>query len=127
MRYTVEMNRWNGLLTPTYSIIVIICLLAALGVTAFKFLYRENYNFVVEAPCDSATQLCYFRDCTISDSTCPPNGLAVYTRTKIKAEDFKECTDNSCQKECTNGTITCTPITCKSDTDTCLGPGFTGS
>jgi hypothetical protein len=39
----------------------------------------------------------------------------------VKAYDFPKCSDNSCLKECSNGTLRCAPVRCGGDpSDNCL-------
>ena len=84
---------------------------AAVAATAWLFLVREEYDFFVEAPCDSTQEICFVRDCSNPDD-CPPNGLSEYTIFKIKAADFNQCADGTCKKECAFNSISCERIVC---------------
>ena len=79
--------------------------------TGYNFLFAQNYDFYVEAPCDPATQTCFERDCSEVDA-CPPNNLSTYRAFYIKAAQFKKCADNSCLMECTSGAISCEEVVC---------------
>jgi hypothetical protein len=88
-------------------------------VTAERYLYSKNYNFLVESPCDEKKEKCFIRDCT-SGNDCPPNMLEKYQVFKVRAQDFSKCKDNSCLQECVTQKISCTPIQCGSlANDTC--------
>lgn len=78
-----------------------------------RFWVFKNYTFLVEAPCDPETQICYVRSC---DEYCPPNGLETYTVYEINAGNFSSCSDNSCLNVCLDSEeisscveIPCTP------------------
>jgi len=91
---------------------------AALCVTAYTFLVRQNYNFIVEAPCDSAAGPCFARDCEMEE--CPLSGLESYRVFGLSRRDFATCGDNSCLQECTSGVIECTEYVCgESEEDMC--------
>jgi hypothetical protein len=90
----------------------------AVCATAYIFLVRKDYDFVVEAPCDPAQETCFFRDCSGGD--CPPNEFEHYRIFSVSAQDFPTCADNSCKAECTDGTLVCTEIVCgESEEDEC--------
>lgn len=81
--------------------------------------YKKDYNFILEAPCDTSKNTCFVRDCN-SGYGCPPNNLNKYRIFKINAGDFNLCQNNSCLNECENKTISCFEIKCgDSDDDTC--------
>jgi len=101
------------------SILVIIVLTLPIGASFYKFYYTRNYNYLVEAACDPKVEVCYSRDCTNLDD-CPPNGFSIYKEYYVKAYDFEKCSDNSCARECAEGSIKCTPIPCgNSEEDVC--------
>ena len=89
--------------------IMVLSVVAVIITTAYLFLWRKDYTFVVEAPCDSATELCFYRDC---EDYCPPNGLATYRVFEVSAADFSTCSDNSCLRECTSGLLDCSEVFC---------------
>lgn len=91
--------------------------LAAVIFCAYRYLYVKEYYFIVEADCDSSKELCYMRSC--DQGECPPNGLSEYKRYSINAADFAKCTDNSCQRECQSGSISCLEIACDANVDAC--------
>jgi len=98
----------------TISLLVILTILS----TAYIFLVRKDYDFIIEAPCDPALDTCFSRDC--SDDECPPNGLELYRVFSVRAADFPTCSDNSCLQECMQGSIACTETVCgESDEDIC--------
>ena len=98
----------------TISLFVVTAVIA----TAYIFLVREDYDFVIEAPCDPAEEICFYRDCSAEE--CPPNGLENYRVFSVSAKDFPKCSDNSCLPECTDGVIACTETVCsESDGDVC--------
>lgn len=99
------------------SIISLSVVVAVLS-TAYIFLIKKNYEFVVEAPCDPAKDTCFSRDC--SGGECPPNGLEEYRIFSVHARDFETCTDSTCLKECVDGIINCTETVCgESEEDVC--------
>ncbi len=82
--------------------------------TAYLFLVLKNYDFVVEASCDPAAEEgCFYRDCSTGE--CPPNELEYYRVFLVSAKDFDSCSDNSCLKECTEGSIRCEEVTCDAE------------
>lgn len=86
--------------------------------TAYIFLVRKDYDFIIEAPCDPAEGICFSRDCSTGE--CPPNGLENYRVFSVSARDFTSCADESCLQECTNGTIACDETLCgESEEDEC--------
>ena len=92
---------------------------AVIGTSFYKYFYTKNYDYLVEASCDTSIESCFFRDCTNPDD-CPPNGLSEYKAYYVNAADFAQCADNSCKAECEAGSISCTPIACdESVGDTC--------
>ncbi len=88
-----------------------ILLLIPIAVSFYTYLYTKNYEYVIETPCDPSVDTCFTRDCTIVDE-CPPNGYSNYKQFYVNAADFAKCTTNSCEKECSEKLIECTPIPC---------------
>jgi len=102
--------------------IIMLSVVVVIGATGYKFLILQDYEFYVEAPCDSTTQTCFVRDCSEADS-CPPNNLDSYRVFYLKAKDFKKCDDNSCLSVCTNETIQCRELVCgETEGDSCGKP-----
>jgi hypothetical protein len=100
--------------------ILFLMTLAVIGSNFYKYYYSKNFDYLIESPCDPASEICFERDCTNPDD-CPPNGLAVYKQYYVKAYDFPKCSDNSCLRECTEGIIACHDIPCDQDGgDSCL-------
>lgn len=94
---------------------LLVVVLAAPVISSFyKYYYLKDYNFIIEAECDSKKEICFTRDCSNPDE-CPPNGLSEYKEFYIKAYDFAKCTDDYCTEECKNGTIQCEQIECDSE------------
>lgn len=98
--------------------VVVFALVVPLGAAFYRYYYTQNYDYIVEAPCDPAKEVCYTRDC--SSDECPPNGLSNYKVFSVKAYDFPKCSDNSCEKECEKGMIACVSVPCgESESDDC--------
>ncbi len=90
-------------------------------ISLYKYVFLQDYIFIVEASCDPAIHECYVRDCEID--YCPPNGLATYRVFSLPAEEFKRCEDNSCLNVCEIGN-TCIETMCSSQEEAvCRGPG----
>jgi hypothetical protein len=100
----------RNFLTAVWLLIVV-----SLLATAYVFLVRMDYNFIVEIPCDSAEQLCYYRDCSAQE--CPVNGRETYRLFSVRAADHERCTDDACIQECSKGTIACVEIICGESPD----------
>ena len=106
----------NELITTIFFLTFVI----ALSVSFYRYSLKENYDYIVESPCDSSSEICYFRDCVNSPDDCPPNNLSYYKVSYIKAYDFPKCGDNSCSNECKSGSISCVPVSCdEANGDTC--------
>jgi hypothetical protein len=101
------MNKWDKI----FLWIIALSVAIVISATAYRFLFAKNYDFLVEAPCDPAKDICFNRDCSNPDD-CPPNGLSDYRMFNIKASDFGKCTDNSCLNECLSSEISCEEIKC---------------
>lgn len=117
------MKNIQTLLTSRAFVVVALLAFALPIVLSFyKYYVSKNYNYIVEAKCDSTNEICYTRDCSNPDD-CPPNGLSRYKQYLIKAYDFAQCADNSCEEECNKGKIQCIPIPCGSSVgDECSNP-----
>jgi hypothetical protein len=102
-----------------FVVLSIIIFIIPASASFYKYYYTKNYDYLVEARCDPLAENCFSRDCTNPDD-CPPNGLSIYKKFFVKAFDFAKCSDNSCEKECSNGFIECSPIPCgESEDDVC--------
>src|SRR3989344_8722729 len=102
------------------TILFFITFLAVIGSTWYSYLYTKNFDYLVEAPCDTNNEKCFYRDCENEPDSCPPNGLSNYKQFYIKAYDFPQCSDNSCAQECETGMLVCKPIECnESQGDSC--------
>lgn len=89
----------------TLSVIIVV------AATSYRFLYARDYAFTVEAACDGESSICFYRDCSV-ESDCPVNNLENYKIYSISAKDFSNCSDNSCAKECSDGSIVCEETIC---------------
>lgn len=99
-----------------YSVLVV---LAASG---YKYWIAENYEYLVEAPCDSHAQECYERNC--EDDYCPPNNLSIYRVFSMPADKFRTCSDNTCLDYCVATETQCVELLCSEQVDVaCVGPG----
>lgn len=93
----------------------------AVVICFYTYLYAQNYDFFIEAPCSTAFEQCYVRDC--SEGDCPPNNLSAYSVYSIPAGFFVSCSDNSCYNICEGGGAACKKIPCSSQSGAeCLGP-----
>lgn len=103
--------------------VISISVIAVIFATGYKFLWFQDYNFIVEASCDPTTEACFQRDCSVPDD-CPPNGLESYKTYMLSAADFSQCGDSSCEFECKNNMITsCVEIACgSSEENQCTVP-----
>ncbi len=99
-----------------FIFLCLIFLLAPIGSSFYKYFYTKNYDYLIEAKCNPSIEKCFLRDCKNSVD-CPPNGLSVYKEFYIKAYDFHLCSQNSCEKECSQNLITCIPIECGNSQD----------
>lgn len=103
-------------------LIFVVSFLSAIGSNFYHFLYKKDYNYLVEASCDPQTENCFFRDCESAPDECPPNALSYYKSYYVDANDFKKCSDNSCLAECASGAISCQIVSCSEENDdTCVG------
>lgn len=111
------METSDKLFLAAISLLVIVALL----ITAYNFLIRRDYAFLVEASCDETQTTCFLRDCSGGD--CPSNELEQYRIFSVRAKDFATCADNTCLQECLRGNIECTEISCgESQDDECSAP-----
>jgi len=101
--------------------ILLAATLIAIFVSLYIYLFGQRYDFLIEAPCNVATQECYVRDC--SEGDCPPNELSSYRVFIVPAATFDSCTDNSCANVCSPDNSPCTEVMCSAQEDVqCLGP-----
>jgi hypothetical protein len=98
-------------INPFVVWLFIFSLFAVIGSSFYTYYYTKNFNYLLEASCDEATQVCFVRDCSNPDD-CPPNGLSIYTQYAVQGHDFSKCTDDSCLDECLQGIIECEEIPC---------------
>jgi len=90
----------------------LICLSVVLASSFYRYYVTKNYQYIVEAPCDTAMEKCFVRDCEADPESCPPNELSIYKKYHVKAADFKSCTDNSCLEQCSTHAIRCQRVIC---------------
>lgn len=101
-----------------FFVVIGITLVIPLSAAFYKYYYKQDYDYLVEAPCEPANETCHTRDCSTEE--CPPNGLSDYKIFTVKAYDFAKCKKNSCKEECEKELIYCTPILCvESEGDSC--------
>lgn len=104
------------------NFLVVLILVVPIFTSIYKFYLTKNYNFLIEAECDSTTTTCFTRDCSNPDD-CPPNGFSEYREYYIKAYNFAQCKNNSCLIECLHGEVECIENICGSSAnDTCTTP-----
>jgi len=99
------------------------CLAVIIGAFYF-FYYKQDYDFIVEVPCDISKETCFQRDCSEPDS-CPPNELSDFKRYAISAGDFQVCENENCANVCENKIIKCEPLECTEDIimgESCASP-----
>lgn len=95
---------------------VLLALVVVAVITSlYTYLFAKNYDFLIEASCDAATQQCYVRDCSTGD--CPPNNLSAYVVYSVPASVFSSCADNACSNICAGWNSPCKAIPCSSQTD----------
>jgi len=103
----------------------LICLIVVLASSFYKYYVTKNYQYIVEAPCDTAMEKCFIRDCEADPESCPPNELSVYKKYYVRASDFKNCTDDSCAEQCDARLISCQRVICtESSGDSCSTVGY---
>lgn len=83
----------------------------------YVFYYTKNYDYLIEASCDSATETCFQRNCADDPDNCPPNNLDTYKQFYIKAYDFERCKYNSCKLLCAREPNTCSEVKCGDSPD----------
>ncbi len=117
--YSVMKINFSGKL---FLIAISFSVITAIGITAYNFLWLQDYHFIVEASCDPSSEKCFVRDCITTDE-CPPNELGHYKVFEVSANDFSQCADNSCGRECREGKILCIEVVCgDSPGDECQVP-----
>ena len=101
-----------------FLLIVWLLLATAVGATFYIYIVRMDYRFILEAPCDSTTQSCFVRDCSVEE--CGEDIPSEYRLLSVAAKDYSECTDQGCSLECDNGTVDCIELFCgESEEDVC--------
>ncbi|NVN96740.1 hypothetical protein HXX01_00610 [Candidatus Nomurabacteria bacterium] len=98
------------LLTP-FTIINIVLFIAVISNCFYFFYIKKDFNFIVETSCDLSKEQCFARDCTNLDD-CPPNGLSLFKKYSLKANNFKYCLNEDCKAACESGQIKCDVIPC---------------
>ena len=104
--------------------LVLLSLMVVVGIlaTGWRFFIEKQYDFVVESSCNPDSETCFYRDCSV-EGDCPPNGLELYKTYVVSAADFKQCSDNSCETQCADGSIECELVACgSSEEDECYAP-----
>jgi hypothetical protein len=96
--------------------------LTAIGSNWYHYMYSKNYQYQTEAQCNPENEKCFYRDCENEPDSCPPNNLSYYKIWEMSAADFPQCSDNSCERECSSNKIACEPTLCdESVGDVCQG------
>ncbi len=108
-----KVSRSNKILSILIQLFLIATIFLAIFVSWNKYYNQKNFEFVLEAPCDIDSEICYIRSCMNEGDYCPPNNLQAYRVLVINARDFDQCTNNSCLDECTSGQISCKEIICE--------------
>jgi hypothetical protein len=112
----------DGIWGKVLMALFIASFLSALFMTFYRYYYTKDYDFLIEAQCNSEIEHCFIRDCSNPDD-CPPNGLSSYKQYTVKAYDFPKCLDNTCFSECVQEIISCVPVPCDSSGgDECSDP-----
>ncbi len=104
------MNKGKLTSTKLFTVFIFTLIIVVSLSSYVRYIFAKDYEFHVEMSCDTKTELCNIRDCS---DYCPPNGLDQYKIYKIRAIDFKNCTNNSCSNICV-GTNKCQLIKCDS-------------
>lgn len=112
----------SDLFTDMLIGLFVLTFVSAIVFSFFRYYSEKDFDYLVEAACDPATEECFVRDCSALDE-CPPNQLALYKTYHVTAREFAECGDNSCATTCALGGISCRPVRCSEALgDTCRGP-----
>ena len=88
-----------------------VAFLATILIVFNRFYIQKDYVFILEASCDSKTEVCFERVCGNPDD-CPPNGFSNYKQYQISASDFEKCKSIGCKDECEQNSIDCKQIHC---------------
>jgi hypothetical protein len=113
------MSNLSSKVTKLLFILIASMVLATIVSNFYTFYFEQNYDFIVEVPCNSVEEVCYVRHCG-EGSECPPNGLEQYRMLNLNAADFNTCKTNSCDLACASNVISCIEILCgDSADDTC--------
>ena len=86
--------------------------LASILVSFYSFYYKQDYDFIVEVPCDISKEICFQRDCGF-EGNCPPNNLSNFKRYSLSANNFGKCENEDCTEACESGRISCEPVVCQ--------------
>jgi hypothetical protein len=106
--------------------VFLLCIASVLVVNYRHFFVEKNYQYLVEAPCDSSQETCFVRDCAESPDECGVNTFSPYKEYYLSARDFSVCGTTACATECTMGEIACEPIECDATAgDSCESPETT--
>lgn len=96
-------------------------ILMAVSFSFYKYYYGRDFDYYVEASCDTAKETCFFRDCEGDPDQCPPNQLSYYKMYYLKAYDFPSCVAGDCGAACDSGRIACEKIECSPEAgDECV-------
>lgn len=97
-----------------FSFLVVGIFLVVIVVNFYVLLFKKDYDFIIEVPCDPSQEECFERDCS-NPGDCPPNELSNFKRYSLRADDFQYCENEDCATVCASGEIECTQIECTVD------------
>jgi len=108
----------------TFIYILLFSVIIVVAISFYNFYFQKNYDFLVETSCDSTSETCFYRDCSIADE-CPPNNLSYYNKYTIKASDFAMCKNEDCTNFCKENASLCLKTECTDEdieSELCLEP-----
>ncbi len=98
-----------------FLITLIISCILCISAMFYIFYYKQDFQFIVETSCDPTSQTCFYRDCSLLETECPPNNYSYYKSYNINAADFKYCSNEDCKNVCESGSIQCEENQCTED------------
>ncbi len=108
----------------TFIYILLFSCFVVVAVSFYNFYLKKDYYFIVETNCDSTSETCFYRDCSIADE-CPPNNLSYYSKYTINANDFAMCENEDCTNFCKENADSCVKTECTEEDiegELCLFP-----
>jgi hypothetical protein len=119
----VPLEKLKKFFTP-FTIINIVVFSAVVVSNFYFFYFKRDFPFLIEVSCDPNKEQRFERDCSNPDD-CPPNGLSVFKRYSLNANDFKYCENEDCKDACETMKINCIPTACVEDPnvgEACVSP-----